>query len=310
MTNPRTHLTAAMASIDLPPGEVPEWVHLLPAAQGALLTFDRRGPYRIDNAAAVIAASMAADPRDGGGLIVDENHASEIAAPSGLPSPSRGRIVAMEARADGIWGQVDWTETGRQLLAEKAYRGISPVIMLDPKDPTRILRIKNAALVNYPNLRGLAALNQETSMAFMDQLITALGLQTDASEADVLSAVTARTAAQADAGAALQAAMAEIGSTLHARPGHADRRIDESDGLGPLGFGLQRGERGRDRGQLGLHRGEFFRRGRLLGPEGGKDRLGVSTRNAKARLSLDRQRLGGEVLEALERRELDRSLEG
>ncbi len=54
-------LTALLASQDLPhDGEhaVPEWVHLLPAGD-LIRTGDDRGPYRIENAAAIIAASFA-----------------------------------------------------------------------------------------------------------------------------------------------------------------------------------------------------------------------------------------------------------
>ncbi|MEI6100087.1 MAG: hypothetical protein WCS20_17730, partial [Alphaproteobacteria bacterium] len=79
MINPAPPLTTAtMAALDLPQsGEVPDWVHLLPSASGELRTFDGRGPYRVVDPAAVIAASFAADPRDASGLLVDENHALE-----------------------------------------------------------------------------------------------------------------------------------------------------------------------------------------------------------------------------------------
>lgn len=200
--------TAAMAQIDLPQGaEVPEWVHLLPAAQGEIRTFDGRGPYRVTNPAAIIAASFSADPRDQNGLIIDENHSSMLGAPLGLSSPARGKIVAMEARADGVWGKVDWSETGRTLLAERAYRGISPVVIHDKSGA--IVRIKNAALVNYPNLRELTALNQETSMSFMAQLAERLGLPANSTEAAVLAAIPAAATATA-----LQSAMSEIGLAL------------------------------------------------------------------------------------------------
>jgi hypothetical protein len=52
------------------------------------------------------------------------------------------------------------------LLAERAYRGISPVIRHDARGVIR--GIKNAALVNYPNLRGQVALHQESSMLPVD----------------------------------------------------------------------------------------------------------------------------------------------
>ena len=202
--------TATLAALDLPlSADVPEWVHLLPVAQGELRTFDGRGPYHVTDAQAVIAASMIADPRDGTGLLIDENHALELAAGKGLPSPARGKIVAMEVRADGIWGRVEWTPPGRVLLASQAYRGISPVIIHDAKG--NVLRIKNAALVNYPNLRDLVALNQETPMTLMEQLIAKLGLKADATEADILAAVDAP---DAPAGAAAQASLTEIASIV------------------------------------------------------------------------------------------------
>lgn len=206
--------TATMAALDLPPAEVPDWVHLLPTCHGELRTFDGRGPYRITDAAAVIAASFSAHPRNDGGLIIDENHSSELSAPKGGPSPARGRIVAMEARADGIWGRVEWNAAGRALLADQSYRGISPVVMHDRSGT--VTRIKNAALVNYPNLRDLVALNQETPMTLMEQLIAKLGLPAGATEADILAAIP--DSVSAECAEAAQAQMAEI-ATIIGLPG-------------------------------------------------------------------------------------------
>jgi phage I-like protein len=133
---------------------VPEWVHLVPA--GTFSGADGRGPWSVPNPAAVIAASMTAQR-----LPVDENHATDLASPKGEPSPARGWIVEMQTRPDGIWGRVDWTETGRRIMAEKAYRFISPVFMHDAKGVvSRILRV---ALTNTPNLPQLKALNMSTA---------------------------------------------------------------------------------------------------------------------------------------------------
>lgn len=220
MSKAPTPLIALCAGFDLPTeGEVPEWVHLLPAAQGEIRTFDGRGPYRVTDPAAIIELSMTADGRDKAGLIFDENHSTDLAAPQGGASPSRGDIVAMEARADGIWGKVDWNSAGRALLADRAYRGISPVIMHDAAGVvTRILR---ASLVNYPNLRGLSALHQETPMNWA-KVAKALGLAETATEDDILAAIAS--AKKTDTKAeqqSLQASLTAIATALGVSGGDA-----------------------------------------------------------------------------------------
>lgn len=175
----------------------PEWVHLIPlsGAGGLVTTHDGRGPYRVADAAAL--ATLAPGER----LVIDENHATDLAAPAGRPAPARGWIVELAARADGIWGRVEWTEEGRRLVESRAYRAISPVVRYDRDG--NLLGIARASLVNNPNLRGLTALHRkETTMEFMAQLRAALGLDADADEAAILAAAAPR--------AALQAALAPI----------------------------------------------------------------------------------------------------
>lgn len=65
---------------------------------GTGLTREPQRPYRVLNAEDVIAESMAS-PR---GIPIDENHATDLAAPLGGPAPARGWIVELQARADGI----------------------------------------------------------------------------------------------------------------------------------------------------------------------------------------------------------------
>ncbi len=171
----------------LPDGAgAPEWVHLLPA--GMFTGADGRGPFRLRDPEAVIRASMAS-----GRLAIDENHSTDLATPRGEPSPARGWIVEMQARPDGLWGQVEWTPTGATLMTEKAYRGLSPVFER-AKDGT-ITRVLRAALTNVPNLT-LTSLNtqQDTEMD-LKALRTALGLAETADEAAILAAITANATA-------------------------------------------------------------------------------------------------------------------
>ena len=144
-----------------------------PAPAGTIATVDQRGPYRAVDLAALASASLA---DAGGRLPIDENHATDRAAPEGRPSPARGWIVALEARADGLWGKVEWTEAGRALMAAREYRFTSPVIRhLENGTITAVLR---TALTNTPNLRGITALNSEKdTMDLLSQLRAPLGLR-------------------------------------------------------------------------------------------------------------------------------------
>ncbi len=161
----------------------PEWLHIMPA--GTFKGVDGRGPFTLSDAQAVIAASMAR-----GSIPVDENHATLLATKTGAPSPARGWIVAMEARADGIWARVEWTEAGTELMTGKAYRSLSPVFSHDKGGG--VLSILSVALTNNPALPELTTLftnHQETGMDPV-QFRAALGLAETADEAAILAAVT------------------------------------------------------------------------------------------------------------------------
>ena len=229
--NTRTISVLCHAALPAPgaDGTAPAWVHLIPA--GEFSGIDGRGPYRLADAAAVIAASVAALP-----VVLDEVHATDLAAPNGGAAPARGWITALESRADGIWGQVEWTGAGRALVEDRAYRGISPNLLVREKDGV-ILKFQRASLTNTPNLTQLATLHsqQGVTMDLMTRLRTLLGLDEAADEAAVITALesvvgdrtlqsaalgTVRstlalpaTAAPAAILAALQARLGEAGAT-------------------------------------------------------------------------------------------------
>ncbi|WP_244467939.1 phage protease [Nitratireductor soli] len=196
---------AMCAAVNLPADNeaAPEWVHLLPA--GEIQTGDGRGPYRVRNPATVLSASLGPGER----LPIDENHATDLAAPRGEPAPARGWIVELQSRDDGVWGRVEWTASGRRLVVGRAYRGLSPVIRhLKNGEVTAILR---ASLVNRPNLRGLTALHQEgQDMTLIEKLLKALGLDANTGEDQLVAHVTAMHAEKAASATALQAAMSPI----------------------------------------------------------------------------------------------------
>lgn len=186
-------------------GEAPEWVHLTPA--GSFSGADGRGPFKLEDAEDVIRNSMAA-----GRLAIDENHAIDVAGPKGQPSPARGWIVEMQARPDGLWGRVEWTGAGADLLRDKAYRGISPVIVAREKGG-QVVKLLRAALTNDPNLTLTTLHSRSDSMDFTAKLRQTLGLPADATEDAMLTSVSAH----ALAGATLGKVSAALGLAADAK---------------------------------------------------------------------------------------------
>lgn len=213
------HMTAALAAQTLPEADgAPEWIHLLPAGPSVqTIKGDSRGPYQLSDPQAVIAASFAAADR----LPIDENHATDYAARTGIPSPARGWITAMEAREDGIWGRVEWTKHGRELVESREYRGISPVITHQTAAGGPITGILRASLTNNPGLVGLTTLHMENAdMGLMDRLKELLGLGADADEDAVFDAIKAMKGKKDDGDtAAMSAQLAEIGKALGVEDG-------------------------------------------------------------------------------------------
>ncbi|MEQ1499147.1 MAG: phage protease [Novosphingobium sp.] len=169
--------------------DVPDWVHLLPA--GEIRTNDGRGPYT------AAMSELVSGFKAGEKLAIDECHATDRAAPLGMPAPARGWIVELQARKDGLWGRVEWTEDGQALMRGKAYRGISPVIMHDKAK--KVLGVLRASLINTPNLVGLTALHsEEIGMDWKAKLIELLGLDGSADDAAISAALTAKMGAKTE----------------------------------------------------------------------------------------------------------------
>lgn len=167
--------TSRMAlNFELPSdGSVPEWIELLPA--GPIITGRDGRTWINDRPEAVVAAFLA----DGKDIPIDWEHATEIKAPNGEQAPAAGWIVELQVRDGGAtWGRTEWTPRGKDSIAAREYRYLSPVFMFSIES-NRILRITSCGLTNRPNLF-LQAINhqqhgKETPMD-LAQLLAALGL--------------------------------------------------------------------------------------------------------------------------------------
>lgn len=185
-----------VAGVTLPDeAQAPRWIELLPA--GDFSGRDGRGPFRVPDAAALIAATNALGMQ--AGLPIDYDHATDLAAPTGRPAPAAGWIRKLESRDGALWGEVEWTSHGAAAITTHQYRYISPVFEYS-QDGT-VQRLLRAALTNNPNLylRAIAArLDKaagagETIMDSLEErLRPLLGLNSGATTEEIVDAVRLR----------------------------------------------------------------------------------------------------------------------
>lgn len=164
-----------------------QWIHVVPS--GEFSARDGRGPWSMHNADAVIAASSAFAGKKP--IPVDYEHQIDLAGKNGQPAPAAGWITQLQARPDGLWGLVEWTEKASAHLDAKEYRYLSPVFNHTPSgEVTRVLR---AALTNNPALELTAlASTQGTDMPNQDPMIelrSLLELPNDADMSAIIQAV-------------------------------------------------------------------------------------------------------------------------
>ncbi|WP_440411133.1 phage protease [Neorhizobium petrolearium] len=201
------------------------WIRLIPA--GTFSGRDGRGPYHAGDLASLQHIAALTQRYHGPTeILVDYEHQSLNAEKNGKPAPAAGWIKEVQARADGLYGRVEWTANASAAIAAKEYRYLSPVYF-HTKDG-KILALQNVALTNSPNLNlpevsahsiFSATANTEVSMK---RVLAALGLSEGAGEDDVLTAInsllTSSTAIAVAAGltkdAKSEAILAAVQSTV------------------------------------------------------------------------------------------------
>lgn len=182
MSQISSHMLAAIA-LASEAGQAPDWVQLTPAGPDLLARDGRR--FRLSRPEAVIAAFRAL----GRDLQVDIEHASQVRATQGLSNPAVGWITDMEIRDGAIWGRVDWTEQGRDWVAARAYRFLSPAFAHVGGEMTEILSV---GLTNEPAFRMAELARAGTEETEMDKtVLDELGLAPEAGADEVLAAIKA-----------------------------------------------------------------------------------------------------------------------
>ena len=144
-----------------------------------------------------LMASLAAADTD---IVVDYEHGSIKAAESGSPNPAAGWIERYEwDDSQGLMAAIKWTDDAAKMIADKAYRYLSPVLLYNAAGEVKGLH--SVALTNTPALDGmaLAALSKQINPDQPDEgtpmnkeaLIKLLGLAADADEQAINQALQA-----------------------------------------------------------------------------------------------------------------------
>ena len=221
-----SHVLKSSHAVALPApasGNAPDWIQVFPS--GTFSGRDGRGPYTCDPAAVVARTREHNGPVD---IPVDYDHQLEHTAMNGRPAIAAGWITELEARADGVWGRVEWTDKGKAHVAAREYRYVSPAYYYQ-QDTGDIQAIESVALTNVPNLTGLKALaarepglnlfTGDITMSFLKTMASVLGI-TDVEPTEAAVETAARRV-MADVGAMKSAmsVMAEAAKTDDKTPG-------------------------------------------------------------------------------------------
>lgn len=190
---------------DLAAGETVPGVQLCPFGE-------YQGQQRLQVCDRQAFEQVIADWREGGAkeILMDFEHKSEV---DKIDSDTRAAAWIANLAIDderGLVGDLKFTDEGADAVANRRLRFLSPVWPLDEEG--RPTHLKSVALTNTPNIPVAPVLNKaqpgEVNVEDtkenenMDKIKEALGLAPEASEEDVLNAVTALVQKNKDAEAA------------------------------------------------------------------------------------------------------------
>lgn len=195
MTGEHLHRVLCNA-VDLHPvaSGAAQWAHLVPL--GRVTGRDGRS-FIVRDPHSIVQRSL----HGGRELPVDYEHEMDTPRAHGAAGvPAAGWIKELQVRADGIWGRVEWTERAGKMVAAREYRFLSPVLF-HAADRT-VMRIAGAGLVHRPNLELKSLSSEDSPMtdtptapgAALAQIAEALGLHSEATSAEIVTAIHGRTA--------------------------------------------------------------------------------------------------------------------
>ncbi len=173
-------------------GKTPEIISVLPMGH----VVSSKGEFDVDTESFKLMKEEIA--KHGVDIVVDYEHQTL----EGVQAPAAGWVKELILGDGNIKARIDWTPKAREYLENREYRYISPVITVRKSDG-KAVGLHSIALTNTPAIEGMTPIvnksEPEGGQNPMNELLKALaellGLAEDASEEQVVEAVTALKAA-------------------------------------------------------------------------------------------------------------------
>ena len=193
----KTELTVRpLSGIDL--SGVPEVIRVLPKGHVS----STKGDFEVDDRdIAGIIRQFKARRLD---LVIDYEHQTL----SDVQAPAAGWIKDLYPGEDALMARVEWTKKGREYIANKEYRYLSPVVLVRKADQHAAV-FHSAALTNTPAITGMFAIINSDALSIEEEeeprmelsaLIELLGLEEGTAEEDVLKRIKELTQQAAEEG--------------------------------------------------------------------------------------------------------------
>ena len=193
----KTELTVRpLSGIDL--SGVPEVIRVLPKGHVS----STKGDFEVDDRdIAGIIRQFKARRLD---LVIDYEHQTL----SDVQDPAAGWIKDLYPGEDALMARVEWTQKGREYIANKEYRYLSPVVLVKKADQHAAV-FHSAALTNTPAITGMFAIINSDALSIEEEeeprmelsaLIELLGLEEGTAEEDVLKRIKELTQQAAEEG--------------------------------------------------------------------------------------------------------------
>lgn len=185
-----------------PTAKAEQWIHVLP--HGPLVEARDGRKFSVEKMDEIVRRTEVP-------MLVDWEHKSETSD----DTRAAGWIEELKVQADGIWGRVSWTPIGREQVATRQFRFLSPVVLgrranssTDKRAMFSVERFASVALTNKPALKmhGIEMFREKFAEHFgpftkqegssMDKIKKALcaayGLPEDADDDAMVTAITAK----------------------------------------------------------------------------------------------------------------------